>query len=71
VYGFKVVDLLIQFLILWGWASSFPFLALCLSQEDSVLIGIQRSKNNPGIIVFFGGMMKVVVDEFTGRGRQC
>jgi hypothetical protein len=33
VYGFKVADLLIQLLDLWGWASSLPFFGFGLPVE--------------------------------------
>jgi hypothetical protein len=49
--GFEVVDILIQLIILWGWAVSFSFLASSLSQENSVLVGVQGCEE-PCTVVF-------------------
>jgi hypothetical protein len=48
--------------LFWLWVSHKRILSWLVSRE---------ARTASGIIVFFGGMMKVVVSEFTGGGRQC
>jgi hypothetical protein len=70
VYGFKVVDFLVQLLILWCWASSLPFFWLRASfKRISSWLVFKGARTTSGTVVFFGDMTKVVVNEFTGDGR--
>jgi hypothetical protein len=71
--GFEIVDLVVQFVVLWSWTNDFPFLASASLKRIPSWLGSKGVRTGPGTVVFFGGMTKqvVVLNEFTGARRQC
>jgi hypothetical protein len=53
-----------------GLATFLFWLRASLKRILSWLVS-RGARTTPGTVVFFGGMTKVVVNEFTGGGREC
>jgi hypothetical protein len=58
--SFKVVDLVIKFLISWFWADGLPLFGFLVPKEELHLrawLGSKGVRTTPVIVDFFGDMM--------------